>query len=442
MELFGSSGIRRVVDREFLQLTFEVGLAVGGSYHSVIVGCDTRTSSDAMRFAFLAGLLATGAEAAHAGLVPTPTLAYASRHFEAGAMLTASHNPPQYNGIKLVNPDGSAFNAVQREQIEKSVTDSAQGAAHWEKITKCTDYADAVEEHIERIVRELGTGLQLKVAIDCGCGAASRATPGLLARLGCKVVPVNCEPGGHFPRGLEPVPENLQDLIRAVKSEGAALGIAHDGDGDRVAVIDENGQFIESDKLIALLARQLGARKVVTTVDASMLIEELGFEVVRTRVGDAFVSDELGSYTGEGYRDAFGAEPSGCFIFPSISLCPDGIYAAAIVAHIASEHNLSSIIEQIPSYPVLRGSIDGDKSAMVGIEKKLRKEVESGGRLETVDGLRLDFGDGWLLIRASGTEPKIRITAEARNEQRARQIYDLGFGTINECLIEQERTAR
>ena len=231
-------------------------------------------------------------------------------------------------------------------------------------------------------------------------------------------------------------------MIRIVKSEGAALGIAHDGDGDRIAVIDHKGRFIEADKLIALLARQLGARKVVTTVDTSMLIEELGFEVVRTRVGDAFVSDELRRYADEGYKDTFGAEPSGCFIFPNISLCPDGIYAAAIVAHIASAYNLSSIIEQISSYPVLRGSIAGDKSAMVGIEKRLRKEVESEGRLETVDGLRLDLGDGWLLIRASGTEPRIRITAEARSEQRAREIYDFGFGVINKCLTEQESSAR
>jgi len=442
VELFGSSGIRRVVDKEFLQLTFEVGLVTGSSYHSVVVGCDTRTSNDAMRCAFLSGLLSAGATASYAGVIPTPTLAYATRQFDAGAMITASHNPPQYNGIKLVNPDGSAFDPAQRGQIEKAVSERSSRVTHWEKITECTPYAGAIEQHIERIVADFPDKLKLKVVVDCGCGAASAVTPPLLTCLGCDVVPLNCQPSGFFPRDLEPLPANLGDLIKAVKSESADLGIAHDGDADRIAVIDERGRFISADKLMALFARQLGAKKVVTTVDASMLIDELGFDVVRTRVGDAFVSDELRCDVEEGSEDRFGGESSGCFIFPQVSLCPDAIYAAAKITRIASEHQLSSLIDRIPSYPVLRGSIDGEKSAIVRIEKRLQNEVESEGRLETIDGLRLAFSDGWLLIRASGTEPKIRITAEAKSEQRAREIYDLGFKAIQDCLIGQERATK
>ena len=434
MKLFGSSGIRDVVDSEFLQLMFEVGLAVGNSCSSAVIGCDSRTSSDAVKYAFLSGLLSGGAAASDAGLVPTPTLAYSSRHFEVGAMVTASHNPPQYNGIKLVNPDGSAFDSAQRDKVESMLSSRSFKLASWENIAKCSAYAGAVEKHAERILADFPGKLRVKVVVDCGGGAASVITPHLLTRLGCDVVTMNCQPSGHFPREIEPLPENLGDLMQGVINEKADLGIAHDGDADRLAVVDDKGRFVPGDKLIALFARQLEVKRVVTTIDASMLIDELGFEVVRTKVGDAFVSDEL-----RGKPEAaqeFGAEPSGCFIFPRVSLCPDGIYAAARIVQIANEHPISSLVDQIPSYPVLRGGVPGDKAAMKKIEQLLRKEA---GQLTTIDGLRLAFSDGWLLIRPSGTEPKIRITAEARNEARAKELYNLGLEAIQKSLKKQER---
>lgn len=433
-KLFGSSGIRDVVDREFLELMFEVGLAVGNSCSSAVIGCDSRTSSDAVKYAFLSGLLSGGAAASDAGLVPTPTLAYSSRHFEVGAMVTASHNPPQYNGIKLVNPDGSAFDSVQRDKIERTLSTKSFKLASWENIAKCSAYAGAVEKHTERILADFPSKLRVKVVVDCGGGAASVITPHLLTRLGCDVVTLNCQPSGHFPREIEPLPENLGDLMQVVINEKADLGIAHDGDADRLAVVDDKGRFVPGDKLIALFARQLEVKKVVTTIDASMLIDELGFEVVRTKVGDAFVSDEL-----RGKPEAaqeFGAEPSGCFIFPRVSLCPDGIYAAARIVQIASEHPISSLVDQIPSYPVLRGGVPGDKAAMRLIEKLLRTEA---GQLTTIDGLRLAFSDGWLLIRPSGTEPKIRVTAEAKNEARAKELYNLGLEAVQKSLKKLER---
>jgi phosphoglucosamine mutase len=436
MKLFGSSGIRNVVDKEFLQLMFEVGLAVGNSCSSAVIGCDTRTSSDAVKYAFLSGLLYAGATAFDAGLVPTPTLAYAAGNFAVGTMVTASHNPPQYNGIKLINPDGSAFDSAQRGKIERTLSAKSFKLAPWEKMAKCTAYPGAVEKHTERILADFPGKLRIKVVVDCGGGAASVITPHLLTRLGCDVVTMNCQPSGQFPREIEPLPENLGDLMQAVVNEKADLGIAHDGDADRLAVVDDKGRFVPGDKLIALFARQLKAKKVVTTIDASMLVDELGFEVARTRVGDAFVSDELRSKARKN-TEKFGAEPSGCFIFPRVSLCPDGIYAAARIVQIASEHPLSSLVDQIPSYPVLRGSVPGDRAAMKTIESLLKSEA--AGQLTTADGLRLAFNEGWLLIRPSGTEPKIRITAEAKNEARAKELYNLGLEAIQKSLKKLEK---
>jgi len=436
-KLFGSSGIRDVVDREFLQLMFEVGLAVGNFCSSTLIGCDSRTSSNAVKYAFLSGLLSGGATASDAGLVPTPTLAYAARHFEVGAMVTASHNPPQYNGIKLINPDGSAFDSAQRGKVERMLSARSFKLASWDNMAKCTAYPVAVEKHTERILFDFPGKLRVKVMVDCGGGAASVITPHLLTMLGCDVVTLNCQPTGHFPREIEPLPENLVDLMQAVINEKADLGIAHDGDADRLAVVDDKGRFVPGDKLMALFARQLRVKRLVTTLDASMLIDELGFDVVRTKVGDAFVSDELRGKL-ETDRD-FGAEPSGCFIFPQVSLCPDGIYAAARIVQIASEHSISSLVDQIPSYPVLRGGVPGDRAAMRLIEQLLKKEA---GQLNTIDGLRLASSDGWLLIRPSGTEPKIRITAEAKSEERARELYNFGLEAIKKGIKELERTKK
>jgi phosphoglucosamine mutase len=267
--------------------------------------------------------------------------------------------------------------------------------------------------------------MKLKVVVDCGCGAASLVTPYLLRRMGCEVLALDCDPSGHFPRDIEPTLENLGTLVQVVRATDADLGIAHDGDGDRMVAIDDAGRLIPGDKLLILFARELGAGQVVTTMDASMAVEESGFEVKRTRVGDAFVSDEL-KLGGD-----FGGETSGCWIFPSVSYCPDGIYAAAQIIRIACERRLTKLVDDLPSYPILRGSVAGEGVIIEKLEQRLMENEPIS--INTIDGFRLSFDDGWLLIRPSGTEPKIRLTAEARSEARAQALYDLGIKAIREC---------
>ncbi|MBE0481146.1 MAG: phosphoglucosamine mutase [Dehalococcoidia bacterium] len=439
MKLFGSSGIRRLADRTLLEIAFQAGLAAGNAYSSVVVGTDTRTSSDSLRYAFVSGLLAGGASASYAGITPTPTLAYAARLFHAGTMITASHNPPQYNGLKLVNPDGSAFDAQQRTALEGVLSAQSASAVAWEEFGKCVNCESAISDHLDRITKDFPGPLRARVVVDCCCGAACEATPVLLTRLGCDVVRMNCEHSGFFPREIEPRPENLVDLAKTVRSQNADLGIAHDGDADRIAVIDENGEFVPADKLMALFAIEMKAETIVTTVDASMIIDEIGLEVTRTKVGDAFVSDELRKDTRLEAR--FGGESSGCFIFPHISLCPDAIYAAALAARLAGERKVSSLVSEIPSYPVIRGSVAAGDEPMAFIEARLRRMQESAGKLETLDGLRFALTDGWLLIRPSGTEPKIRITAEAKTESRARELFDLGIRLVKDSVHDCKRAS-
>ena len=342
-------------------------------------------------------------------------------------MITASHNPPEYNGIKLLNPDGSSFGPEQRRQIEVGVFDDSVPAAPWREIGSSSTFSGAVEEHVARILKDFPGELKLKVVVDSGGGAAYHITPYLFRRLGCEVVEINCHPTGLFPRSGEPTEANLWELLKATRECKADLGIAHDGDADRMMAVDERGRFIPGDKLLILLARAVGAGEVVTTVDTSMIIEEMGFKVTRTRVGDTHVSQEL-----RGGGD-FGGEPSGSWIFPGISLCPDGIYAAAQMAAIASQQKLSQLVDDIPSYPVFRSSINGKLAGDAELEQALLAMEPVA--VSTVDGLKLSFKDGWLLVRSSGTEPKIRITAEADSEKRTRELHDSAARVIEGLLV-------
>jgi phosphoglucosamine mutase len=420
MGLFGTSGIRGLCDRSLIDLALRVGLVVGKVYPAVVVG-----SSGAMKHAVISGLLAAGARVEDARTVPTPTLGLAARQFTAGVMITASHNPPEYNGLKLLNPDGSAFDAAQQRQIETALGDPPE-IAPWDELAESAGYDGAIEQHIERIRQDFPSSLKLKVMVDCGGGVASVITPRLLMGLGCKVMQINCQPTGFFPRGIEPSETNLEDLTRTTREAEADVGIAHDGDADRMMAVDERGRYISGDKLLAIFAREAGAREVVTTMDASMAIDELGFRVRRTRIGDTFVSEEL-KHGGD-----FGGEPSGSWVFPGISFCPDGIYAAARLAAIASRQKLSKLVDGLPGYPILRGSIAN--SGLTVSELKSRLLDLEPAAVSEVDGIKLSFDDGWLLVRVSGTEPKIRLTVEAKSRARVHQLYTRCLGLIEERL--------
>ena len=429
MLLFGTSGIRRLVDLDLVQLAFQVGLALGNFYPEVVVGRDSRTSGSALSHAVTSGVLASGAHCKDAGIVPTPTLAYLTREYSAGVMVTASHNPPRYNGLKLINPDGCAFSSKQQRQIEDVVSGVTNLTLNWEKMQTGEFDTTAIEKHIARILQDFPDSIHLKVVVDCGCGAASSITPQLISRMGCEVITLNGSPSGFFPHDVEPVESNLGDLMQTVKDSRANLGIAHDGDADRMMAIDDRGRFIPGDKLLAILSRASGSSNIVTTIDASMMIDEMGFHVRRTKVGDPYVSEALK----EG--DDFGGEPSGAWVFPGISLCPDGIYAAAKIIGVASQHKLSEVVDNLPSYPVIRGNVEGSISANNHLEEKLTAGL-APIRVNKIDGFKLIFPDGWLLVRPSGTEPKVRVSAEAHNEAVARSYYEKGSQIIMDYLKE------
>lgn len=416
MQLFGSSGIRLKADKYLLNLALRAGLAVGRMHKQVLVGNDTRTSSLSVKSALEAGLSAAGAQCFDAGLLPTPALAYAGRSFDAAIMVTASHNPPEYNGLKFFNPGGDAFAVDKQELIEAAVSADTVETTTWQEYGQIRRYPQALGLHKTRITAGFPGKFTVRAVLDCGGGAASVETPEILKTLGCDVIELNCRPSGMFSRPSEPVEANLSQLIQAVKETGADLGLAHDGDGDRMMAVDELGRFIPGDKLLLLLAGSLDARQVVTTVDASCIVEEQGLEIKRTPVGDSYVSRVLKTW------GQFGGETSGSWLFPSISLCPDGIFAAIQMVSLAASRPLSELVDKLPEYPVIRGAIHVDRSFMHGITARL--EYLNPLSIDNTDGVKLYFAEGWVLIRASGTEPKIRITAEAVDATAAWSLYE------------------
>jgi len=433
MGLFGSSGVRGVVNSEFTpELAASIGMAVGSGARRAAIGMDSRTSGAMVEAAVASGLMAAGCEVFSAGLVTTPTLAEASRCMDCGVMITASHNPPEYAGVKLCNPDGSGFGVDQSRAIERLLASRKFKLESWDKVGARHTMQDAVECHAMRILSGVGRS-GLKVVVDCANGPAFNITPVVLQGMGCKVMTLNSNPDGHFPgRPPEPVEENLSDLMKAVSSTKADLGIAHDGDADRMVAVDDRGAFLGGDELLALFAKHYAKRKVVVTVDASMSIDDyVGAEVIRTRVGDVFVSEEV-----KNAKADFGGEPSGTWIFPDQTFCPDGVLAAARLVDLVGRGRLSDLRKGIPRYPILRDSVRFDPRDRATVLKHVEDELRAVDCEEmlTMDGFRLQFEDGWALVRASGTEPKVRFLAEARSEKRAAEIMKQISSVVKRCV--------
>ena len=433
MKLFGSSGIRGIVNREVTpELALHVGLVLGSRKKTAVIGRDTRVSAPMIEHALVAGLTAAGCDVTKVGMVTTPTLAYAARKYECGVMVTASHNPSEYVGIKLWNPDGMAFDSAQQEEIEEAIEKKDFSMVPWNLIGKISEDESAIRDHMHMIEDLVGDS-KLRVVLDCGCGAGSTISPYLLQELGCQIITLNSQPDGHFPaRNPEPNDQNLSLLKKAVVEFGADLGIAHDGDADRMMAVDEKGNFVSGDELLAIFGRfecEDEKGSVVVPVDTSMMVDDYleGSEIIRTRVGDVYVA--------EGIKQCgaiYGGEPSGSWIFPKISYCPDGIYAAAKLVEIVGEKKLSELRAELPVYDTKRGALACPNEKKAEFMKKVKAKLEPLGKVLDIDGIRVELEDGWVLVRPSGTEAKVRITAEAR--ENVDKIYDMAEKIVKEAL--------
>ena len=438
--MFGTSGIRGPVGETVTaSLALSVGRALGVDADRVVIGRDPRESGKPLLDALAAGLCESGVDVVNLGLAATPTVARAVgwEDADAGVVVTASHNPPTDNGLKLWQPSGQAFDGELRERIERRIREEETALADWDSGGTRTAES-ATTRHRDAIVDAVSMSDSLSVAVDVGNGAGS-VTADALDALGCGVETLNAQPDGSFPgRPSEPTPENCESLSTLVAAGDADLGIAHDGDADRMRAVTADGEFLTGDVLLALFARDAATAgdRVAVPVDTSLAVEdhlaEAGVETTRTPVGDVYVA-EAASEDGV----AFGGEPSGAWIWPSQTLCPDGPFAACRLAALAAERPLADRAGAIDRYPIRRASVEttDKRRAMDRVRERVRERYDD---VSTLDGVRVDAGDGWFLLRASGTQPLIRTTAEARDESRAEALFEEANSIVADAVQRSE----
>lgn len=443
-KLFGTNGIRGVVNEDMnCELALAMGKSIGtylrktGDKPVVAIGTDARLSNHMLKMACTSGLLSVGCNVVDLGILPTPTLQFAvkEKDFDAGIIITASHNPPQFNGIKVIDADGTELAKEQEEEIEKIYFGGDMSRTPWNKVGSFSRWDGAIDLYKKSILSNVDVKVikdaKIKVVLDCGNGAGCVVTPSLLNDLGCDVRELNCELDGLFKgRPSEPVPENLKELMKKVPDAGADFGVAQDGDADRAIFVDEKGGFVSGDKSFALLAkyivRQKGGGKVVTPVSTSSCLEEVvkaeGGEIVYTAVGSPIVARVM-----KKVNAVFGGEENGGLIFPGHQYCRDSAMTIAKMLELLAVENrsLSAMIKELPRYEVvkLKTGCPNDKK-MEAMEKLASLVTGESGieKVDRTDGVKIYTKEGWVLVRPSGTEPIFRVFAESKSRERAEKL--------------------
>lgn len=443
--LFGTFGVRRtandVLTPEFAsRLAACYGTQIKGT---VAVGGDPRTSTPMLKEAVKAGLLSSGCDVVDLGILPTPGVQYAVRkYYDGGVMITASHNPPQYNGLKFLDEFGIGIPDEMDLAIEKLYFDEEPDRVPFYEIGQIYHNDKIIDEYIDEAISKVDSeairNANLKVVVDCGSGAGCYTAPYLIRKLGCEVTTLNSQADGFFPgRDPEPIEENLQELISVVKELGADIGLAHDGDADRTICIDEKGNFVLGDKTFSLVEKQMlkenGGGIIVTTVATSQAIydiaEEYNGEVIATAVGDLLVARKLKDEDG-----LFGGEENGGLIFPDFVYGRDAVMTVAKILEIVAKEKkpLSELVAELPVYHAKKMKIECLDDEKEFVMSSIAKEIQdtTDFELDLTDGVKILKDDGWVIIRPSGTEPIFRCFAECDSPEKADEMTDWGISLI------------
>jgi phosphomannomutase/phosphoglucomutase len=451
VRLFGTNGIREIVGEK---LTAPFVTAVAGGIARIatvgppiVVGWDGRTSSPAFARIVSSTLALAGHRVIEVGVLPTPAIQYnvLALRAQLGVIVTASHNPPDFNGVKCIAGDGLELLRPVEEAIEASVAGNLGSTAPYDRIGEIAQDTGGADRYIDGILAQVDVAAVAKrkfhVVLDCGNGASVPTSPKLLRRLGCRVVSLNGHLDGTFPGHLsEPTEANLIDLARTVAATGANLGIAHDGDADRAVFVDEKGTYLPGETILTLMAQEFVRRHpggvVVTPVSASQSVEDvvrpLGGEVVYTRVGSPVVTREM-----QRRKAVFGGEENGGLIFPAFQLARDGAMTAAAVLELLALRGitLGEAVRDLPRYTLVKQKVHCPVESRDRVLALLAEQVTAeGARVVTLDGLKIYVADGWTLLRPSGTEPLIRVFAEAKDPARAHALAEDGLRRVREAL--------
>jgi phosphomannomutase len=403
----------------------------GGS-RQVVVGRDSRVSGPMFHHAALAALASVGCDVIDIGLTTTPTCQLAVEHWHAGGglMISASHNPIEWNALKFIGPTG-LFLENSEGVAMRSIVETGIPRARWDQLGHVEQDHGAIQRHIDRVMAIPYLDVdgirrrRFHVALDCVRGAGAVIMPALLERFGCQVTAINLETDGRFPRPPEPVPENLGDLERLVLRSGAAVGLAVDPDVDRLALVSDAGKAIGEDFTLALAARLVLRHRhgpVVTNLSTSRIVDDVagaaGVPVIRAPVGEVNVAVKM-----RDERAAVGGEGNGGVILPEVHLGRDAPIGAALLLQLLHEEDkpLSQIVSELPRYVIVKDKLDRPNASLDTVYDALRTAFP-GAAADTQDGLRLSWPDRWVHVRPSGTEPIVRVIAEAPSSRDALEL--------------------
>lgn len=434
----GITGVRGIVGETFtpeLAVEFAESFGTYLDRGRILVCRDTRPSGPMIRSAVLAGLLAAGCEVFDLGICPTPSMQLAVKSLKAdgGIAITAGHNPWQWNALKFVRGDGLYLNPTQGEELLDIFHQGEFARASWDTIKQTVQSADAIEEHIKLLSENFAVDAiksrKLTVAVDCCNGACSFLSPRWLSTLGCEVLAVNDNPSAPFPHSPEPKPETMAQLCAVVKAGRAAIGFAHDADGERLGIVSDLGEPLSEEMTLAIAADIRLRRKsgtVVTNVSTSSAIDivasRYGASVVRVPVGQAYISEGLIEHNG-----VLGGEGSGGITIPEVHATHDSAAAIGLILeHLAQTgERISDLVAGLPRLTTLKHNVNVVPHRLYSVLQEFRETMESEGiEIDSTDGIKVTLREGWVHVRASNTESMIRIIVEATEQSAARELLD------------------
>lgn len=413
-----------------LEAFINIGRALGHNNDLVVIGRDSCPDGPMVFSALASGIVSVGCDVRNIGIASAPTLALACKGRGVGIGISLPTDEDEGVSMRPFNKDGTMFDTIQLSAMRDFMS-RPPVLPPYDHIGSVSEQSGALIQHRNRIMGAVGNA-DCPVVLDCSSNSASLIAPAMLSEMGCDVVAINSQPNGRASVMQRDIDEgSLRDLIDIVHSNAGEIGIAINGDGTKVSAVDESGRYLGGETLLALIAEHLNPKKVAIPVTASMMIEDLiDGEVIRTPVGDRRIGEAMKKNDAD-----LGGSPCGSFIFPQVTYCPDGIYAAALIAKIAGEGRLKEMVDSLPQY------YKGDESIKyegreADIAKKIAERIASSEyvKLVDIDGWRVEMDGGWYLIRFSCREQIIRITAEARDEVFMISLMDIAKDIVYDSL--------
>lgn len=409
----------------------------------IVVGNDGRISGEMVRNLVVGTLTAKGNDVIDIGICPTPTVLFNVKHLNAagGIQISASHNPNEWNALKLLNSKGEFLSPEENIEFLKKMDDATRHFARWDKLGKVIDYKKGLDNHINAVLKmdfidvEKIKAKKFKVLLDCVNGAGAYSMPKLLKKLGCKVIELNCEKNGIFPRLPEPIPENLTETFEAVRKHKADLGIVVDPDVDRLVLITEGGEpFGEENTITQAVKYYLSKKKGNVAVNLSTtravddVANEFGCEVFRAPVGEANVVKKM-----KEVNAVIGGEGSGGVIVPDVNFGRDALVGTVIALQhlVKTRCKMSTLKRSLPQYFIVKKKIEIGTSNPDEILKKMVEKYKSA-RINQDDGLRIDLDDHWVHLRKSNTELIIRCIVEAKSKEDAEKFAEQYLAELNQ----------